>query len=699
MVLVSSEWQNKSEDEQKSSTAVVATGTAGTTAPITTTSATGSSTPATTTAVAITSTISPPATATIVNADHINNPERVGSVVDCCIAAPIVTATNKDCLNSKSPAAPIIAQTAAATTTTIISPIVNDNKNVNNEQQQQDKDKNTNTITATTTIIEKEINIKCNNKQINDKSSEAEKAEEEEIKETSSNNKKNNTNNTTAITTNTATDANNLKNEDDFIDSILNYSTNNIKIMAENTKETAVKEDRESEIDIAIPAAATRGGDTSVVNINNNNTLINNSACLSLEAGNLKDDFNESMNSTTNSNSNTLQPSVTVKTQNIQNAKPTQPLLSSCPPSFTTQDFSSALQSALNATATNATTGPTTAAAGLQPNFLSQLSLTSANVAGLQKSNKQLNSSSTFATAAAGTALVDSLQTKNDSNLLDASNNSNTSLSAAIVISTTTPSANSDCNNGLAKIVLICEGNSHPFQARTISLTPNVECMVGRLIAKSKAAENNAIFDCKVLSRKHAVIWYTPDGKFWVKDTKSSNGTFINDNKLGDEEAELHFGDIVKFGVDVVENSRKEVHGCIIACVKLYLPDGREAISIDSPAHRSPYSGEGRISYDDLHRLNLYIQETAQREKVLASKLCSIQNFLDATRKNSALCWQSMITEDQLLHRIHSLEKKLAFMEKNVPENVLRNEVSSRSITINKIKGNIEFRKVIISWV
>lgn len=441
--------------------------------------------------------------------------------------------------------------------------------------------------------------------------------------------------------------------------------------MAENTKETPVKEE---------PTIGEKSSSETLLSSSDSSPaappasmIINSQSGGGGGETNFKD-FDES-----NSNTNTLQPSVTVKTQNIQNAKPTQAL--SCP--FTQQDFSSALQSALNATAT-ITNSSTTAAAGLQPNFLSQLSLT-ANVAGLQKTAKQLNSvfnTTTAAGMATTTTNVNandnnSNQAKNDSNLIDASGSSSNSVISASSLASVVPS--SDTNNGQAKIVLICEGNSHPFQTRTISLTPNVECMVGRLIAKSKVADDNAIFDCKVLSRKHAVIWYTPDGKFWVKDTKSSNGTFINDNKLGVEEAELHFGDIVKFGVDVVENSRKEVHGCIIACVKLYLPDGREAISIDSPAHRSPYSGEGRISYDDLHRLNLYIQETAQREKVLTSKLCSIQNILDATRKNSALCWQSMITEDQLLHRIHSLEKKLSLMEKNVPENVLRNEVSSTS--------------------
>ncbi|XP_037728716.1 sarcolemmal membrane-associated protein [Drosophila subpulchrella] len=228
-------------------------------------------------------------------------------------------------------------------------------------------------------------------------------------------------------------------------------------------------------------------------------------------------------------------------------------------------------------------------------------------------------------------------------------------------------------STGGAKIVLQCEAKSHKFDTRSILLQPNKDCKVGRLIAKSKASDGNAIFDCKVLSRNHAMLWYTPDGRFWVKDTKSSNGTFINDNKLGNDPAELHSGDTVKFGVEVIENSRQEVHGCIIARVSLFLPDGREAISID--AGQMLLSGHNRISFDEIQRLNSFLQEAAQREKTLKAKLSSLQSVLDTTRKNSALCWQSMITEDQLLHKINLLEKKLQVMEKNVPENALRNEI------------------------
>lgn len=111
-------------------------------------------------------------------------------------------------------------------------------------------------------------------------------------------------------------------------------------------------------------------------------------------------------------------------------------------------------------------------------------------------------------------------------------------------------------------------------------LEPNKVVKIGRAIARTKVSDANAIFDCKVLSRNHAELWYN-EGKFFIKDTGSSNGTFINNQRLSQtcnqsEPYEVSSGDIVQFGVDVMENSRKETHGCIVATLKLYLPDGRE---------------------------------------------------------------------------------------------------------------------------
>ena len=53
--------------------------------------------------------------------------------------------------------------------------------------------------------------------------------------------------------------------------------------------------------------------------------------------------------------------------------------------------------------------------------------------------------------------------------------------------------------------------------------------------------------------------------QFYLQDTKSSNGTFINSQRLsrGSEESppcEVLSGDTIQFGVDVTENTRKGTH-------------------------------------------------------------------------------------------------------------------------------------------
>lgn len=83
-----------------------------------------------------------------------------------------------------------------------------------------------------------------------------------------------------------------------------------------------------------------------------------------------------------------------------------------------------------------------------------------------------------------------------------------------------TPANNDDMvipttNNTMsAKAILICRPNSHPFQERTLTLDQPVK--VGRSVARARASPTNAIFDCKVLSRHHALLWYDC-GKFYLQ--------------------------------------------------------------------------------------------------------------------------------------------------------------------------------------
>ncbi|PPQ75050.1 hypothetical protein CVT24_010463 [Panaeolus cyanescens] len=75
------------------------------------------------------------------------------------------------------------------------------------------------------------------------------------------------------------------------------------------------------------------------------------------------------------------------------------------------------------------------------------------------------------------------------------------------------------------------------------------------LAAVNALGSNKLAFKSKVVSRAHAEIWVEAGGKFYVKDTKSSSGTFLNHSRLSaaNTESKPHLikdGDILQLGVD-----------------------------------------------------------------------------------------------------------------------------------------------------
>lgn len=230
---------------------------------------------------------------------------------------------------------------------------------------------------------------------------------------------------------------------------------------------------------------------------------------------------------------------------------------------------------------------------------------------------------------------------------------------------------------GVARAVLTCRPNSHPFPERVLSLDQPAK--VGRSVARCRQAPNNAIFDCKVLSRNHALLWYEA-GKFYLQDTKSSNGTFVNNQRLskGSEESpaqEVCSGDIVQFGVDVVENSRKVTHGCIVATLRLFLPDGKEAKA--SPSTALVPAGAGTaITTQELYQLSQCIQEAMHREQIIQNKMATLTRVLTSTQEATENNWKAMIEEDRLLNRIETLEAQLQACAKTATDDKLREEIT-----------------------
>lgn len=104
------------------------------------------------------------------------------------------------------------------------------------------------------------------------------------------------------------------------------------------------------------------------------------------------------------------------------------------------------------------------------------------------------------------------------------------------------------------------------FERKTIQVPFYPETLrVGRQTNnKTIPTPLNGFFDSKVLSRQHAEIWADRQGKIWIRDVKSSNGTFVNGTRLSPENREseaheLQTSDHLELGIDIVSEDQKSV--------------------------------------------------------------------------------------------------------------------------------------------
>ncbi|KAI1312636.1 hypothetical protein EDD11_002908 [Mortierella claussenii] len=88
---------------------------------------------------------------------------------------------------------------------------------------------------------------------------------------------------------------------------------------------------------------------------------------------------------------------------------------------------------------------------------------------------------------------------------------------------------------------------------------------IGRFTDK-QSLPNRVTFKSKVVSRGHAEI-FTENGKFFIRDTKSSSGTFLNHARLSPPGVEskptpLKDGDVIQLGVDY-QGGTQEIYRCV----------------------------------------------------------------------------------------------------------------------------------------
>ncbi|KAK5164233.1 uncharacterized protein LTR77_009927 [Saxophila tyrrhenica] len=104
------------------------------------------------------------------------------------------------------------------------------------------------------------------------------------------------------------------------------------------------------------------------------------------------------------------------------------------------------------------------------------------------------------------------------------------------------------------------------FERKTITVPyyPDVLRIGRQTNQKTIPTPLNGFFDSKVLSRQHAEIWADRDGLIFIRDVKSSNGTFVNGERLSPENREsepkqLVEGALLELGIDIVSEDQKTV--------------------------------------------------------------------------------------------------------------------------------------------
>jgi hypothetical protein len=87
------------------------------------------------------------------------------------------------------------------------------------------------------------------------------------------------------------------------------------------------------------------------------------------------------------------------------------------------------------------------------------------------------------------------------------------------------------------------------FGSGELKVTPGQELVLGRDPVQSPVASTFSRFDN--VSRRHAVVGVDGGGQAWVRDERSTNGTFVNDRRLGPgEQTSLRDGDSLRLAAD-----------------------------------------------------------------------------------------------------------------------------------------------------
>ncbi|KAI4819822.1 hypothetical protein E4T44_10389, partial [Aureobasidium sp. EXF-8845] len=176
--------------------------------------------------------------------------------------------------------------------------------------------------------------------------------------------------------------------------------------------------------------------------------------------------------------------------------------------------------------------------------------------------------------------------------------------------------------------------------------------------AKTAPTPANGFFDSKVLSRQHAEIYAERNlnGRIYIRDVKSSNGTFVNGQRLSPENKEsepheLREQDVLELGIDIVSEDQKTiVHHKVAARVE----------------HAGIYNQTAELNFGDMdptHQMKRSGSQSSQ-QSAKANAMAAVMAARDSNGMQQpqwARGWPSTVTTETIVKRLNrelSLAKK-----------------------------------------
>ncbi|CAG8578658.1 14932_t:CDS:2 [Gigaspora margarita] len=183
------------------------------------------------------------------------------------------------------------------------------------------------------------------------------------------------------------------------------------------------------------------------------------------------------------------------------------------------------------------------------------------------------------------------------------------------------------------KQTVVLDSLNETFSTKRLSLTEGIPVKIGRSTNRQTSpSETNGYFDSKVLSRTHAEVWFE-NGKVYIKDTGSSNGTFVNGRRINkdneDEKIELKQRDIL-FGIDIYNEQDKKL---LFRKFKHLFSDSARDEDTNDITKFDFNLNTGFSIYDFLEKELLNCKEESQRLNEMSTTLNDITNVFDNADK------------------------------------------------------------------